>query len=550
MAGILILDVRKIISCITAALILVVLSGCPAPSAGDAESPGNLLRVGSPMKIKQLNPLANYTYNILAMLLTHDTLIRLDENLCPVPQLARTWSANREATVWTFDLVPHALWHDGEKVTSQDVKFTFDYLGKHDPAHAWIPALVKEIKAGPDRVVFVLHRPCSRFLISAGFIVRILPRHIWQHIMDPRAGETQEMTVGCGPYLFSEYDRTAGTMLFQRNASYHGGSTGVETIEFYLNRNLDIITLSLKKGSIDLYYKYASGFPFPHLRALTGVKDIQLISAPSMGISAVLGFNMEKAPLDEIKFRRALSLAIDYRGINGSLFMGKGTPPGAGFVPEAFPMHSEQPLLKQDLARCRKLLDDMNITDGDGDGIREGVDGRPLHLVLLARCDLEGHDVVTRRLVNDFKRVGIGIKVKAADLSTWIAIVRKKEADLILFRTTPWGMMMGAGHGSGYFDSRRQGGGVIANVTDTVFHHLCDEVLSTTDPGRLKDLYRKMGDYYAKSLPAIALGWHPVIYPCQSRYKAPPVNQIEGGILNRAALKKWGGATMSPRGPL
>ncbi len=550
MAGISFKDVGTIIRCLTAAVLLVV-AGCSEPPDRDLKDPGRILRVGTPMKIKQLNPLADYTCNILAMLLTHDTLIRLDESLRPIPQLARAWDANKDATVWTFDLVPNALWHDGEKVTSTDVKFTFDYLGKQDPAYAWIPSLIKEIKATPGRVVFALNRPCSRFLTNAGFIVRVLPQHIWKDITAPRAGETKEMMVGCGPYLFSQYDRTAGRMIFQRNPSYHGGAMGVETIEFYLNRNLDIITLSLKKGTIDLYYKYASGFPFPYLRGLTGAKNLKFITAPSMGISAVLGFNMEKAPMDDRKFRRALSLAINYRGINESLFMGKGTLPGAGFVPEAFPLQGKQPLLGQDLTRCRKILDDMNITDSNGDGIREGFDGRPLNLVLLVRCDLEGHDVVTRRLVNDFKAVGIGITVKSVDLSSWISAVREKGADLILFRTTPWGMVMDAGHGSGYFDSRRQGGGVIANVRDTVFHQLCDEILSTTDPDSLKELYGKMGAFYARTLPAIALGWHPVIYPCQGSCPAPPVNQIEGGILNRASLKKWGEAGISqPGGPL
>ncbi len=546
MANIFFKNRRGIILCFMAAGLL--MAGCSEPSTKQIKGPDQTLRVGTPMKLKQLNPLADYTYNILAMLLTHDTLIRLDESLRPIPQLARTWSANKDATVWTFDLVSNALWHDGEKVTSQDVKFTFDYLGKQDPAHAWIPSLIKEIKATPGRVIFTLNYPYSRFLINAGFIVRILPKHIWEHIMTPRAGETKEMTVGCGPYLFAQYDRTASRMIFQRNPSYHGGAMGVETIEFYLNRNLDIITLSLKKGTIDLYYKYASGFPFPYLRGLTGSKDLQFITAPSMGISAVLGFNMAKKNIADIKFRRALSLAINYRGINESLFMGKGTLPGTGFVPEAFPLESKQPLLGQDTVRCRKILDNMKITDSDGDGIREGVDGSPLNLILLARCDLEGHDVVTRRLVNDFKAVGIGITLKTADLSTWITIVRKKEADLILFRTTPWGMMMGAGHGSGYFDSRREGGGVIANVRDTDFHHLCDEILSTTDSDSLKELYGKMRDYYARTLPAIALGWHPVIYPCQSSYPVPPVNQIEGGILNRASLKKWGDAAISQPG--
>ena len=94
MAGMSVKNVRKIVGCLMAALLLGA-AGCSAPPDSESEGTHRILRVGTPMKIRQLNPLTDYTCNILAMLLTHDTLIRLDQNLRPIPQLARSWSATR-----------------------------------------------------------------------------------------------------------------------------------------------------------------------------------------------------------------------------------------------------------------------------------------------------------------------------------------------------------------------------------------------------------------------------------------------------------------------
>ena len=54
------------------------------------------------MVVKQTNPVADYYYNILAMVMTHDSLVRFDEALNPVPQLAIRFSSDEEARIWTL----------------------------------------------------------------------------------------------------------------------------------------------------------------------------------------------------------------------------------------------------------------------------------------------------------------------------------------------------------------------------------------------------------------------------------------------------------------
>lgn len=126
------------------AALLLAMAACGARDQA-AESPPVELRAGTPMQVHQANPLADYGYNILAMLATHDTLVRFDAGMRPVAQLATSWQVNADATEWQFDLRSDARWHDGQPVTVEDVKFTFEYLAAHHPASAWIADLVRAI---------------------------------------------------------------------------------------------------------------------------------------------------------------------------------------------------------------------------------------------------------------------------------------------------------------------------------------------------------------------------------------------------------------------
>jgi peptide/nickel transport system substrate-binding protein len=134
--------------------------------------------------------------------------------------------------------------------------------------------------------------------------------------------------------------------------------------------------------------------------------------------------------------------------------------------------------------------------------------------------------------------VGVDLTIDRVDLSTWITRLNEDRHDLVLFRTTPWGMVMDAGCGSGYFDSRRNGGATLANIEDPIFHALCDRVLENTNPETEQALYHEIQRYYAKHLPAVALSWAVNAYPLSNRLQNPVVNPIEGGLANREAFSQ------------
>ncbi|MBI9074362.1 MAG: ABC transporter substrate-binding protein [Desulfatibacillum sp.] len=497
-----------------------------------------VFRIGSPMTLRRINPLADYGYSTLAMLMTHDTLVRFDQNLSPVPQLASAWSTNENATVWTFTLTDNAKWHDGVPVTPDDIAFTFRYLAEtHVSGYSWIDQLISDIDINGQEIVFHLTKPYSRFLSQAGYIVRILPQHVWENVKDPKKAEGESLTMGCGPFIFESFDPHANQVHFKKNPDYYLGAPLVDKVVYAFYKNQDVLTMALANGEVDAFYKYASGYPPGKATRLKNQPNLTIAQAASLGVPAALGFNPHAELTKDLRIRQAISLAINYNRIGQSLAMGEGRLPGPGFVPPSFPAYADIPAFETNLTKSKALLAEAGLADADGDGFLENSQGDPVSLKLISRSDLFGDEQVTKLLMHDLNKVGLKLEIMSADLSTWMAKLNGDDYHLVLFRATPWGMLMGAGYGTGYFDSRTKGSGRLSSMDDPSFHALCDEILATTDPDRLKILYGQVQEHYADNLPALALFWADNIYPYSSDWEGLVINQIEGGLANRLTWK-------------
>lgn len=472
-----------------------------------------VLRIGTPKNVKSANIFLDSYLSIYAHL-SNPPLMRVNEKGQIVGQVAKGIHVSSGYNQWTFFIHDDLYWSDGKKVTPEDIKFTIEYTKEKSPVAGWMKRTIEKVSLGEENsVILHLKQPYTRLDVEMA-TYRILPKHIWQKVHDPMRYTNRGPNIGCGPFTIEKIDLNLGVILFKRNPYWRGKKPKIKRVEIHLYQNKDILSLALEKGEIDIFYDYSASFPYPSLIKIRSEERFGFMENLNMGL-IFLGWNLRKKPMSDPKFRMALSYAIDFEEVIKLDALGYGRVPNRGFIPPSMEHFKATPPLEYDLDKARSLLNQAGYRDNNGDGIREDLNGKNISLSLLIRPS----QVRLAELTRDyFLATGVKINIKTVDRSTWISQKDNYRYDLVITRSTPWGMLMHANWATGYFDSRRSGEGVLHTVDDPKFIKLCDELLATRNEERLKDLSFKVQEYYADNLPAIPLYWNILVTPFNKRF--------------------------------
>ena len=171
-----------------------------------------------------LNPDGNYdSANAILVQNCFNRLIKLNSMQEVLPDLAESYEITDDGLSYTFHLYKDIYCHDGQKLTSDDVKFTFEYIEKHETFASYIMAHVDSVTCpDADTVVFNMSSVDASFLYNLAYQGSyILPRHVYEG-KDWGGGDSLQSPVGTGPFVYDNWDK--GTRLtLKRNDNYFMG---------------------------------------------------------------------------------------------------------------------------------------------------------------------------------------------------------------------------------------------------------------------------------------------------------------------------------------
>jgi peptide/nickel transport system substrate-binding protein len=498
-------------------------------TASNSPKPQNtrvILRIGTTNQVKSANILLDSSLSLFAHV-SNPTLMKMSTEVHPEVQLLQKIESSPDQKTWTLVLKDNLFWSDGTPVTSKDIGFTLAYLKNNYPAGGWIKSILEDVRIRDRLTVNLqLNRPYAR-LDFEFTTYPLLPKHIWEKIENPMRYTNPGPNIGCGPFVIQKVDLIRGVVVMEKNPFWQGSQPHIQGLEIHLFNNRDVLALSLEKGDVDIFYEYAASYPYPNISRLQKNPDFVFLNQLNLGLH-FLGFNLNKQPMTDREFRRAISYAIDYAEIAQLIALGHAQPPRHGFIPPPMPAQKPSPIFAQDRQRALAMLQEAGYRDADHDGNLESATGQELRLKLLVN-PLKPYNARLAELLREyFFDIGIHIEIKAVEGSSWVNLKDKYRYDLVLSRTTPWGMLMHASWATGYFDARRTGEGVLHTVDDPKFLSLCDALLTTTDPGEQQKLAYDVQDYYSENLPALPLLWNEIITPCNKRFVGWKLDPLYG----------------------
>lgn len=517
--------VKKTRPGLSAALVLVLVCtvGSPAYSTPQERI---ILKIGTAHKVRSANLLLDPYLSLFAHI-SNPTLMKMDAQVRPVGQLVKKIVPSPDLKSWRLGLREDLYWSDGEKFTTADVKFSLEYMQEKYPPGGWLKQIVSSIEpSGENELTIHLEQAYGR-LDFEFTTFPMLPRHIWEKIENPLRYTNPGHNIGCGPFVIEEVDLNRGLVGFGRNPYWKGPQPNLGGIEIHLYRNRDVLALALEKGEVDVFFEYASSYPYPNLRRLRDNSEFGFMEKLNMGLY-FLGWNLREQPMSDLRFRKAVACAINYREILSLIALGNGQIPTRGFIPPSLPDYKVLPSLVFDRDEAQDQLEGAGYRDTDDDTVREDLQGNEMELILLVDPERTTSARLSELIQDYLQAVGIRVAIRAVEGNAWVNLKDSYRYDIILSRSTPWGMLMYGSYATGYFDVRRTGEGVLHTVNDPAFLEICNQLLASNEPETTTRLAHTVQDYYAAYLPAIPLYWNTIVTPFNKKFSGWVLDPLYG----------------------
>ncbi len=378
-------------------------------------------------------------------------LVRLDSLLEPEPWLASRWRWSENRDSLTFTLRTEIAWHDGVQTTARDAWLTFDAARDPDTGSPRAGDLesVRDIIVVDDTTLHIIFaRPQSVFpLVFAelppvpAHILGTVPRNAWrQHAFSTAP-------VGNGPFMF--VSREAGQRWrFARNPDFPeslGGPPPAREVVIAVVDEPATKFAGLVSGELDV-----AGIS-PAMVGLVSRDPLLVLETPPVLFSTMLAFNTTRAPFDDARVRRAVSVALNRQRIVDAAVAGYAVPASSAVPPGVF---GDVPTAAYaDSILAAALLDSAGWTRSR-DGVRTRA-GERLEVTLLTVGS--GDLAVEQLLQDDLRRIGLDLRIRTVEMATFLSGMRATDKQFALAYTGVPGDLA-LGHLTALFHSAQRGG--------------------------------------------------------------------------------------------
>jgi peptide/nickel transport system substrate-binding protein len=281
---------------------LLLLSAVVSTSVAVAQpTQSNTLSISAAFEFTSLDPSkSGFVYSRMQVL---ETLVDVDENGLLLPALAKRWQVSKDAKTWTFDLRDNVHFHDGSLMNADAVVNSLTIAqSKHG---ALKNAPIDSIRAeGNNKVKITLSHPYT--LLGA-----VLANYA-NGILSPAAYDKDKKVLalsGTGPYKVFQF-APPHKLVVEKFDNYWGKKASIPYASYLTGHRAESRVLQARSGQVDIVF----GLDPASLPSLQRVDILNLYSNP-IPRTIVLKLNSGHRFLDDVRARKALSLAIDRQGI-------------------------------------------------------------------------------------------------------------------------------------------------------------------------------------------------------------------------------------------
>ncbi len=435
------------------------------------------------------------------------------------PALAESWTISPDGTEYVFKLRPGVKFHTTPNfaptrpLNADDVLFSLERQWKTDhPYHnvsgarydyfkdIGMPDILKSIDKIDDMTVrFVLTRAEAPFLANLAMDFNsVLSAEYADQLLRQGTPEKLDLEpVGTGPFQFISWQKDV-MIRYRAFADYWAGRQPIETLVFSITPNPAVRLTKLKAGEC-----HVMAFPDPHeVDRIKSDPDLRLMSQEGLNIG-YLALNVTKPPLDNLKVRQAINMAIDKESILEAVYRGAGVIAKNPIPPTLWSYNDDIKPYPYDIDAARKLLAEAGISGGFT---------TDLWYMPVSRAYNPDGKRIAELIKTDLAKIDITVNLVTYPWEEYRAKLQNGEAPMALFGWTGdngdpdnfLNVLLGC-------TAARIGGNNVAKWCNAEYDALINQAKLTSDRPQREALYRKAQEIVHAEAPWVPLA-HSVVF--------------------------------------
>ncbi|SJZ34676.1 peptide/nickel transport system substrate-binding protein [Cetobacterium ceti] len=413
----------------------------------------------------------------------YDRLVEQDLNMNIVPGLAEKWEQEDDLTT-VFYLRKDVKFHNGEKLKASDVKFTLDRM-KASPQVSHIIGAIDKVEVVDDYTVKVITEKPFGALTSH-------LSHTATSIMNEKAvkagGDNYgQSPVGTGPYKFDKWD-AGDRIVLSANENYFKGEAPTKEVIFRNIPEGTNRTIGLETNEVDIAYDIE-----PIDKDMIKSHDkLDYVEEPSLSMSYI-GFNTEKAPLNDVKVRQAIAHAIDTDTLIDVVYQGGAVKANSPIGPKVFGYNKNAKAYEYNPEKAKAMLKEAGYT-------------KPIAIKLWTNDNPTRRDIAT--IVQDqLKQIGVDVTIETLEWGAYLDGTARGDHDMFILG---WVSVTGDADYGLYplFHSSAKGGaGNRSFYSNEEVDNLLDKGKNSVDVEERKEAYEKVQEIVQEEVPVYTIAY-------------------------------------------
>lgn len=461
---------------------LGLLAGCGGASKTEKQAEKDTLVFSQISEGKTLDPqdtTEQYSQRVITVI--YDRLVEIDEMTGKiVPGLAKSWEQLDDRTI-LFHLNEGVLFHNGEKFTAEDVKFTLE-RAKKLPKVAHLYTLIDNIEVVDENTIKIhTSEPFAPLLAHLSHKTASI---ISKKYYEEKGDDGFYNPVGTGPYKYKDW-KVGDRITLEANNNYFGHKPSIKYIVIRAIPEENSSVIGLETGEIDMTADLSA-----ESRRLV-LNNSELLYKENSGISVnYVGLNTAKGILKDKDVRRAIAMGINRDAIIKSILLDSVEKANSFIAPGTFGYTPEAKTLEYNPEEAKKIIKEKGLV---GSKLTIGVSNSPIRMQM--------SEIIQAQL----KEIGLDVTVESLEWGAFLTATGRGDLDMFSLAWGPSTYDGDYGYYPNFHSSQLGSAGNRSQYVNSEMDKLLDAAKKEIDVEKRKELYKQVANIIYTDVPVIPM---------------------------------------------